>query len=36
MLTRAVANFTSACVAGITPNLERCAELASIGRKRMR
>jgi aspartate ammonia-lyase len=36
MLTRAFANFISSCVAGITPNVERCAALASIGRKRMR
>jgi aspartate ammonia-lyase len=34
MLTRAVANFTSSCVAKIVANETRCAELASIGRKR--
>jgi aspartate ammonia-lyase len=34
MLTRAVANFTSSCVAKITPNTARCDELAAIGRKR--
>ena len=34
MLMRAVANFTSSCVAKIAPNTARCDELASIGRKR--
>jgi aspartate ammonia-lyase len=36
MLTRAVANFASSCIAKIAPNETRCAELASIGRKRTR
>jgi aspartate ammonia-lyase len=36
MLTRAVASFTSSCVAKITPNEVRCAELAAIGRKHAR
>jgi aspartate ammonia-lyase len=34
MLTRAVANFTSSCLAKIAPNKPRCEELAAIGRKR--
>jgi len=33
MLMRAVATFTSSCVAKIAPNEARCADLASIGRK---
>jgi len=34
MMLRGVATFTSSCVAKIAPNEARCAELASIGRKR--